>query len=87
MRVLQGDQLLFSVWRSPNRRDRRGRRLACSIELGAHRRKITHGARAELLEELALALLLWETDEREFWLHHKDKVCCGTIDNCPLRAN
>jgi hypothetical protein len=87
LRVLQGNQPLFSVWRSPNRRDRCGHRLACAAEFGAHKRKITHGARAELLEELALALLQWEADENKFWLHHQGRVCCGTIDNCPLRAN
>ena len=85
LRVLQGDQPLFSVWRSPGRRDRHGHRLPCANERGTGKRGITHGARAELLGELALALVLWETDEKAFWVHHQGRVCCGTIDDCPLR--
>jgi len=86
-RVLQDDQPLFSVWRSPNRHDQRGHRLACALELGSRKRKVIHGKRAELLEELAFALVHWELDEMRFWMHYKDRVCCGTIEDCPLRKS
>jgi hypothetical protein len=86
-RVLQDDQPLFSVWRSPNRRDQRGHRLACALELGSRKRKVIHGRRAELLEELAFALVQWELDEKRFWMLYKDHECCGTINDCPLRKS
>lgn len=88
LRVMMGGRPLFSVWKSPNRFDRFGRRLTCVCEFGSgSKRKSSHGRRAKLLEEMAQALLMWEDDERRFWVYHEDRVCCGTIDNCPLQKN
>jgi len=88
LRVLIGDRPLFSVWKSPNRFDRSGHRLTCACEFGSGgKRNSSHGQRAKLLEEMAQALVMWEADEKRFWVCHQDKVCCGTIDNCPLQKN
>jgi hypothetical protein len=81
-------RLLLSVWKSPNRFDRSGHRLTYACEFGSgSNRKTSHGGRAKLLEEMALALVMWEEEEKRFWAFHRDRVCCGTIDNCPLQKN
>ena len=85
-RVHQGGRLLFSAWRSPNRRNRRGEPLPCAVEARGSKRTSTHGSRAELLYELGRALFLWQEKEQAFWDCHRNMVCCGTIDNCPLRV-
>lgn len=88
LRVMMGGRLLFSVWKSPNRCDRSGHRLTCACEFGSgSKRKASHGRRAKLLEEMAQALVMWEAEEKRFWAYHQDRMCCGTIDNCPLRKN
>jgi hypothetical protein len=88
IRVTMDDRPLFTVWKSPNRFDSSGHRLTCACEFGSrNKRKATHGRRAKLLEEMARALLLWEDDENRFWACYQDKVCCETIDNCPLQKN
>ena len=88
LRVTMGGRPLFAVWKSPNRFDQSGHRLTCVSEFGSKRkRKISHGRRAKLLEELAQALVLWEREEKSFWAYYQDRVCCGTIDNCPLQKN
>lgn len=88
LRVTMDGQILFSVWKSPNRFDRSGHRLTCACEFGSRRkRKIGHGRRAKLLEELAQALVIWEEEEKRFWAYHQHRLCCGTIDNCPLQKN
>jgi hypothetical protein len=88
LRVTMGGQPLFSVWKSPNRFDQSGRRLTCACEFGSERnRKIGHGRRAKLLEDLAQALVIWEEEEKSFWAYHRDRLCCGTIDNCPLQKD
>lgn len=88
LRVLIGGQPLFSVWRSPNRFDRRGHRLTCACEFGSNgKRNTSHGRRTKLLEEMAHALVMWEANENLFWTYHQDRACCGTIENCPLRKN
>lgn len=88
IRVMMSGQPLFSVWKSPNRFDRAGHRLTCACEFRSGRkRKTSHGGRAKLLAEMALALMMWEKDEKRFWACHQDRVCCGTIDNCPLQKN
>jgi hypothetical protein len=88
LRVMMGGRPLFSVWKSPNRFDRSGHRRTCACEFASGRkRKTSHGRRAKLLEEMAQALVIWEEDEKSFWAYHQDRVCCGTIDNCPLQKN
>lgn len=88
IRVMMGGRPLFSVWKSPNRFDRSGRRLTCACEFAlGSKRKISQGDRAKLLEEMAMALVMWQEDEQLFWACHQDRVCCGTIDNCPLQKN
>jgi len=88
LRVTMGGRLLFSVWKSSNRFDQSGHRLTCACEFGLERkRKIGHGQRAKLMEELAQALVIWEEEEKMFWAYHQDRLCCGTIDNCPLQKN
>ena len=67
---------------------RSGHRLTCVCEFGSgSKRKSSHGGRAKFLEEMALALVMWEGDEKRFWACHQDRVCCETIDNCPLQRN
>jgi hypothetical protein len=86
MRISREGNLIFSVWKSPNRFDRRGRRLRFVAEFSLRgRRKVTHGRRASLLEEMAAALLMWAADEQKFWEYFKDMPCCETIDKCPLQ--
>jgi hypothetical protein len=88
LRVMMDGRPLFSVWKSPNRFDRSGHRLTYACEFGSgSNRKTSHGGRAKLLEEMALALVIWEEGEKRFWAFHQDRVCCGTIDNCPLQKN
>jgi hypothetical protein len=88
LRALMNGRPVFSVWRSPNRFDRRRHRLRCACEIDVRgRRRTCQGQRAQLLEELAYALVMWEIEEQKFWACYQDRACCGTIDNCPLRNN
>ena len=88
LRVRMGGRPLFSVWKSPNRFDPSGHRLTCACEFGSgSKQKAIHGRRAKLLEETAHALMMWAEEEKRFWAYHQDRVCCGTIENCPLKKN
>lgn len=82
VRVVAGDLPLFTVVMSPNRFDRRGGRLRRVYEFQSVKK--SRGVRAELLEELAGALVRWDAEEKRFWVCHQDKKCCRTIDSCPL---
>jgi hypothetical protein len=86
LRAFADGRAVFSVWRSPDRFGRRRRRLIRACEFDSRgRRRILQGRRAELLEEMAYALVMWKAEEQRFWAYHQDRACCGTIDNCPLQ--
>jgi hypothetical protein len=73
---------LYSVWTAKARVATL--RQACICGSGLQMRRC--GSHAQDAAALVLALDGWRREEAAFWRRLEGKTCCGSLDECPLRA-
>lgn len=78
----------FSVWESARRVVNKQQPCVCAAGSVQHHHRLRNcGNHAQQAYDLARSLLLWAEAEVQFWDAHRGAQCCGTMDNCPLRAD
>lgn len=82
--LYRDDQLAYVVWGTTGRVTRFRQE-----GVGKNRRRRPQQLRsdrnAKLIALLADALWQWKEEEARFWEFYKDRQCCGTMEDCPLR--
>lgn len=77
----------YSVWESARTVVNKQQPCVCAAGSIRHHRRLRNCAdHAQQAYELANSLLLWGEAEERFWTLFKGAQCCGTLEDCPLRA-
>lgn len=77
----------YSVWEGARRVVNKQQPCVCAAGSIRHHRRLRNCAdHVQQAYELANSLLLWGEAEERFWTSFKGAQCCGTLEDCPLRA-
>ena len=86
LQLLKDKNHLYSVWLDSKKVVNLKQRCLCGSTGKKGRKRLRRcGSHASDASHLAMALLLWEIEEKAFWHSFRDRQCCGTCDNCPLQ--
>jgi hypothetical protein len=85
LRVCRDGVWLFSIWETAKRPVNLRRRCVCKTGEGRPSTVLRNcGTHSQDAVELALSLRDREREEVKFWKALAGRMCCGTMDGCPL---
>lgn len=85
LRVCRDGVWIFSVWETAKRPVNLRRRCVCKEGEGRPSTVLRNcGTHSQDAVELALSLRDREREEVKFWKALAGRICCGTMDGCPL---
>lgn len=84
LHLYRDGQLAYVVWGASGRVARLRQE---GVGKGRRRRlqQLRSDQHAKLIALLAEALWKWKEEEARFWEFYRDRECCGTMKDCPLR--
>lgn len=86
LQLFEDKRHLYSVWLDSKKVVNLRQRCICGSTEKKDRKRLRRcGSHASDASQLAVALLLWGIEEKEFWDFFRDRQCCGTCDDCPLQ--
>lgn len=85
-RVLKNGKYFYSVWVNHERVACWRQNCICDQKINKKVKPLKQCSNhAQSAVDFAVWMWEWQKAEAEFWIDHSDKVCCGTMNDCPLK--
>lgn len=84
LHLYRDGQLAYVVWGASGR-VARFRQEGVGKSRRMRPQQLRSDGHAKLISLLAAALWKWKEEEACFWESYRDRECCGTMEDCPLR--